>query len=305
MADFALGMHPLLQVESIDRTIRELLPHDMIGERLLGRSTVDALAVKYFVDGDDNGYGKHTYEDVPEAGEASALRRIGITEAEKMEAVRRYGLEFVITYEMQKWGLAGTMQRGMRRLARNVANMINEMAYKKISQDFTVAGVPTREQIEGKTKVGDYWDDAVDGGDNFINDLLDAKAKAKQYGFMLDTAIISPEMELALMKNKDFREKVGKDVGTGADLVLLRGYIGSFMGIEFIVDERFAQISGANDNALLLERVTAGDLVEAEGLRTRMYNEDQHDRTVVRVTRFCAVTLNEPKAVYLIKNALT
>lgn len=305
MADFALGMHPLLNVEAIDRTIRELMAHDMIGESLLGRQTVDSLAVKYYVDGDDNGYGKHTYEDVPEVGEASALRRFGITETEKMEAVRRYGLEFAVTYEMQKWGLAGTLQRGMRRLARNVANMINEMAYKKISQEFTVVGSPTRDQIEGKVKAGSYWDDATAGGDNFINDLLDAKAKAKQYGFMLDTAIISPELELALMKNKDFRDKVGKDVGTGADLVLLRGYIGSFMGINFIVDERFAQISGANDNALLLERVTAGDLVDAEGLRTKMYNEEQHDRTIIRATRFSAVTLNEPKAVYLIKNVLT
>lgn len=302
--DFALGMHPLLHVESIDRTIRELMAHDMIAETLLGKQTVDALATKYFVDGDDNGYGKHTYEDVPEVGEASALRRIGITEKEKTEMIRRYGLEFVITYEMQKWGLAGQLQRGMRRLARNVANMINEMAYKKISQDFTVAGSPTVDQIEGKVKAGTYWDDATNGGENFIHDLLDAKAKAKQYGHMLDTAIISPELELALMKNRDFRDTVGKDVGTGADLVLLRGYIGQFMGINFIVDERFTQIAGANDTALLLERGVVGDLVDAEGLRTKMYNEEQHDRTVVRVTRFSAVTLNAPKAVYLIKNTL-
>lgn len=302
--DFALGMHPLLHVESIDRTIRELMAHDMIAETLLGKQTVDALATKYFVDGDDNGYGKHTYEDVPEVGEASALRRIGITEKEKTEMIRRYGLEFVITYEMQKWGLAGQLQRGMRRLARNVANMINEMAYKKISQDFTVAGSPTVDQIEGKVKAGTYWDDATNGGENFIHDLLDAKAKAKQYGHMLDTAIISPELELALMKNKDFRDTVGKDVGTGADLVLLRGYIGVYMGINFIVDERFTQIAGANDTALLLERGVVGDLVDAEGLRTKMYNEEQHDRTVVRVTRFSAVTLNSPKAVYLIKNTL-
>lgn len=276
----------------------------MIAETLLGKQTVDALATKYFVDGDDNGYGKHTYEDVPEVGEASALRRIGITEKEKTEMIRRYGLEFVITYEMQKWGLAGQLQRGMRRLARNVANMINEMAYKKISQDFTVAGSPTVDQIEGKVKAGTYWDDATNGGENFIHDLLDAKAKAKQYGHMLDTAIISPELELALMKNRDFRDTVGKDVGTGADLVLLRGYIGQFMGINFIVDERFTQIAGANDTALLLERGVVGDLVDAEGLRTKMYNEEQHDRTVVRVTRFSAVTLNAPKAVYLIKNTL-
>lgn len=302
--DFVLGQHPLLHVESIDRTIRELMAHDMIAETLLGKQTVDALATKYFVDGDDNGYGKHTYEDVPEVGEASALRRIGITEKEKTEMIRRYGLEFVITYEMQKWGLAGQLQRGMRRLARNVANMINEMAYNKISQDFTVAGTPTVDQIEGKVKAGTYWDDATNGGENFIHDLLDAKAKAKQYGHMLDTAIISPELELALMKNRDFRDTVGKDVGTGADLVLLRGYIGQFMGIDFIVDERFTQIAGANDTALLLERGVVGDLVDAEGLRTKMYNEEQHDRTVVRVTRFSTVTLNSPKAVYLIKNTL-
>ena len=302
--DFALGMHPLLHVESIDRTIRELMAHDMIAETLLGKQTVDALATKYFVDGDDNGYGKHTYEDVPEVGEASALRRIGITEKEKTEMIRRYGLEFVITYEMQKWGLAGQLQRGMRRLARNVANMINEMAYNKISQDFTVVGTPAVDQIEGKVKAGTYWDDATNGGENFIHDLLDAKAKAKQYGHMLDTAIISPELELALMKNRDFRDTVGKDVGTGADLVLLRGYIGQFMGINFIVDERFTQIAGANDTALLLERGVVGDLVDAEGLRTKMYNEEQHDRTVVRVTRFSTVTLNSPKAVYLIKNTL-
>lgn len=299
MADFVLGMHPLLKQEAINRNIQELLGHQMIADTLLTKSTSATLATRYMVDGDQDAFGRKTYEDVPELGEASALRRIGVTEVEKSEMIRRYGLEFVVTYEMQKWGLGSHLQRGLRRLADNVANMINTMAYKKITQDYTVAGSPTSTQIEGKVKAGSFWNDATLGAENMIADLIDARANARKFGFELDTVIMSPDIEAMMLKSKTFRDAFRVN---NTDVALLRGYIGDFMGLTFISDPRFGD---ANDTVLMVQRGVIGDIVDAEGLRTKIYNQEEQDRTVIRVTRFTAVQLVEPKAVYLIKNVLS
>jgi hypothetical protein len=278
--DIVLGQHPLLKKEFVDKRIRDLIGHQFVADQLFTQTDVDALAIKYFKDADSDAQGRQAYDEVPEVGEGSGFKRIGLDEEEKSALIRKYGLEAVITYEMQKFGTAGQFERAFRKLAMNVRKMVDGMAY----------GVLTNTANGIQTKDAGNW-----GGTDaevVIADLVDAKKGIRDFGYNADTAVISPETEAMLMKNKNVRDALRQN---NTDVALLRGYIGDFMGLSFIVDENF----NAND-VLVLQKKVIGDIADAEALRTKTYNEDSNDRTIVRATRFTQAYLTDPKAVYLL-----
>ncbi|MBL5776999.1 hypothetical protein HV436_01445 [Bacillus sporothermodurans] len=282
MADIVLGQHPLLKKEFVDKRIRDLIGHQFVADQLFTQTDVDALAIKYLKDTDTDAQGRQAYDEVPEVGEGSGFKRIGLDEEEKTAMIRKYGLEAVITYEMQKFGSAGQFERAYRKLALNVRKMVDGMAYKVLTN--TASGILT---VDGKD-----WGNATTGDANVISDLVDAKKAIRDYGYMADTAVISPETEARLMKSKSVRDALRQN---NTDVALLRGYIGDFMGLSFIVDENF------NDNdVLVLQKKVIGDIADAEALRTKTYNEESNDRSIVRATRFTQAYLTDPKAVFFI-----
>ncbi|AYP68716.1 hypothetical protein BpsS36_00010 [Bacillus phage vB_BpsS-36] len=286
MADIILGQHPLLKKEFVDKRIRELIGHQFIADQLFTQTDVDALAIKYMQDADADEKGRKAYDEVPEVGEGSNFMRVGLTEEEKTAMIKKYGLESVITYEMQKFGSAGQFERAYRKLALNVKKMVDEMAYKVATQNYSISG-----GILGHAKTDNFWNGDAE---NMIGDLIDAKKTNRKYGYTLDTVVINPEQEAQMMKNKNIRDAFRQN---NTDVALLRGYIGDFMGLSFIVDENFQE-----NNVLMVQKKVIGDIADAEGLRTKNYNEDSNDRTIVRASRFTQAYLTDPKAVYLLKN---
>jgi len=290
MADIVLGQHPLLKKVFLDRRVRDFTANGFVADQLFTQISVDALAIKYAqYDPETNQDGSMKLDDVPEVGEGSNYDRIGLSEEEKTELIKKYGLEFAVTYEMQKFGQAGQIERGLRRLSTNILGMVNEMAYKVATQNYTITG-----GIQGKTKTDKPWNDPTDGAENMISDLVYAKKALKDYGYFADTVVINPEQEAQLITNKNIRDAFRQN---NTDVALLRGYIGDFMGLSFIVDSHFQE-----DNALILQKKVIGDIADAEALRTYTYNEESNDRTIVRATRFTNAYLTDPKAVYLLKN---
>ncbi|QKN88205.1 major capsid protein [Bacillus phage Novomoskovsk] len=289
MADFVLGQHPLLKKVFLDRRIKDFTANGFVADQLFTNISVDALAIKFSqYDPETNQDGSMKLDDVPEVGEGSNYDRIGLSEEQKTELIKKYGLEFAVTYEMQKFGQAGQIERGLRRLGGNILGMVDEMAYKVATQNYTITG-----GIQGKTKTDDQWNDPTNGAENMIADLVDAKKALKDYGYFADTVVINPEQEAQLIKNKNIRDAFRQN---NTDVALLRGYIGDFMGLSFIVDSHFQA-----DNALILQKKVIGDIADAEPLRTVTYNEDSNERTIVRATRFTNAYLTDPKAVYLLK----
>lgn len=280
MADLVLGQHPLLKKEFVDKRVRDLVGHSFVADALFTQTTIDALAIKYMVDADKDAMGRQAYDEVPEVGEGSNYTRIGIDEEERSAMIRKYGLEAVITYEMQKFGSEGTFERSYRKLALNVRKMVDEMAYRVLTNK--ASGI--------QTAVAKDWATA----ENMIADLVDAKKAIKDYGYQADTVVISPEVEAMLLKTKDIRDAFREN---NTDVALLRGYIGDFMGLSFIVDENFNE-----NDIVLLQRKVIGDIADAEGLRTKTYSEESNDRTIVRATRFTQAYLTDPKAVFLLEN---
>jgi len=280
--DIVLGQHPMLKKEFVDKRIRDLIGHQFVADQLFTQTDVDALAIKYLKDADTDAQGRQAYDEVPEVGEGSTFKRIGLDEEEKSAMIRKYGLEAVITYEMQKFGSAGQFERAYRKLALNVKKMVDTMAYRVLTDKN--AGI--------LNKSGSGWTTA----DNLIADIVDAKKAIRDYGYTADTAVISPEIEAVMLKTKDVRDAFRQN---NTDIALLRGYIGDFMGLSFIVDENFH-----DKDVVILQKKVIGDIADAEPLRTKTYNEESNDRTIVRATRFTQAYLTDPKAVFLLENVI-
>lgn len=290
MADFTLGQHPMLKKEYVDRRFKDLLQEAFVADKLFNHVTTNALAIKFGVDeGDiDPLTGKPNYDNVPEVGEGSNFKRIGMTEEQRIQAIRKYGLEAVITYEMQKYGDGSSIERAFRKLGMNVKKMVDEMAYDALNNE--AAGI----QLIDKT--GGYWDDATTGAESMINDLIDARGQIRGFGYDPDTVIINPETEAMLLKNANIRDAFRAN---NTDLALLRGYIGDFMGLSFIVDNNYQE-----KQLTMLQRGVVGDIADAEPMAAKTYNEDSNDRTIIRVTRFTAAYLTDPKAIVKVKNII-
>jgi hypothetical protein len=278
--DIILGQHPLLKKEFVDKRIRDLIGHQFVADQLFTQTDVDALAIKYMKDADSDAQGRQAYDEVPEVGEGSNFTRIGLDEEEKTAMIRKYGLEAVITYEMQKFGSAGQFERAYRKLALNVRKMVDTMAYN----------VATNKAQGIQSMDGGLWETA----DVIIENLVDAKKAIRDYGYSADTVVINPNIEANMLKQKDIRDAFRQN---NTDVALLRGYIGDFMGLSFIVDENFT-----DGQVLVLQKKIIGDIADAEGLRTKTYNEDSNDRTIARATRFTQAYLSDPKAVMLIES---
>lgn len=282
MADIILGQHKSLKKEFVDKRIRALIGHQFVADQLFTSSTVDALAIKYFKDGDKDAMGRQAYDPVPEVGEGSSFDRIGLNEDEMTAVIKKYGLEAVITYEMQKWGGDGVTERAIRKLVLNLKKMVDTMGYNVATNKYTIGG-----GIQGANSGG--WNTAA----NVINELVDAKTAVADYGYVADTAVISPRVGAMLLKTKDVRDALRVN---NTDVALLRGYIGDFMGLSFIQDENFK-----DGDALVLQKKVIGEIADAEPLKTFTYNEESNMRTIIRATRFTQAYLTDPKASYLLK----
>ncbi|PGM47410.1 hypothetical protein [Bacillus thuringiensis] len=286
MSDFTLGSHPLLKKVMIDARIRDLTEKRFIADSLLAKTTADALAIKYFKDGGADANGLYDYEEVPEVGEGSGFKRIGLSEEAKLAMIRKYGLEFAFTYEMQKWGSNAYFEKAFKKLSSSVVAMVDKMVYDRLH----AAATAGNQNLQAKS--GNRWNDPATGSDNLINDLVDAKAKAKEAHYSLDTVIVSPATEAILLKSKAVRDAFKQN---GTDIVLLRGYLADFLGLSIIVDENYP-----NNQALLVERGMAGEIADAEPLTSDVYNQDEDKTTIGRVTRYTEAYITDPRAVFLI-----
>jgi hypothetical protein len=292
MADITLGAHPLLKKEFVDRRFKDLTDRQFKADTLFTKTSVNALAIKFGVeDAGKDEFGFRAHDEVPEVGEGSNYKRIGLTEEQRSEMIKKYGLEAAITYEMQKFGDGAQIERAYKRLAQNVLAMVDGMAYKVATADYT----PGANGTQGFQKTDNFWT-GTNAADNMIEDIIDARRAIRKFGYNANTAVINPEIEAEMLKNKSIRDAFREN---NTDITLMRGYIGDFMGISFLVDENFKE-----DHFLLVDRGNIGEIADAEAMRTKVYNEDSNDRTIVRATRFTAAYLTDPKAVYQLGNLL-
>lgn len=297
MADLTLGQHPLLKKEFVDRRIKDLAGKKMIADLLLTKTTVDALSIKFFKDADADSQGRYAYEDVPEVGEGSGFKRIGISEKAQLALIRKYGLESAISFEQQRWGADSYFERVFNKLANSVANMVNSMSYDRILNN---------PDINQRTKTGSgtdvYWTDVTaglsakgnttKGAISIRSDLTTAQVEAAKFGYTLDTMVVSPATFGVISNNSDVSPEF-----INQDLTKLSGYRGSFLGLDLIVDESFS-----DKNVLLVQRGMIGDIADAVPFSTDQYNQDEDMTTILRALRFTESYVTDPKGIYLLNN---
>ncbi|EEL40751.1 hypothetical protein bcere0020_18850 [Bacillus cereus Rock3-29] len=299
MSDIILGQHPLLKKQFVDARIKDLAGKKMIADLLMTKTSVDALSVKFFKDADADTQGRYAYEEVPEVGEGSGFKRIGVSEQAKLAMIRKYGLESAISFEQQKWGTNSAFERIFNKLANSVANMVNAMTYDRILND---------PNINQRTKSGTgsdlYWSDVTasqsakgqttKGAIAIRSDLTTAQVEVGKFGYMLDTMVVSPATFGIISNNSDASPEY-----INQDLKQLAGYRGSFLGLDLIVDETFS-----DKDVLLVQRGVIGDIADAVPMSTSQYNQEEDMTTVVRALRFTESYVTDPKGVYLLKNII-
>ncbi|TEA49856.1 hypothetical protein EZE46_14785 [Bacillus sp. BH2] len=300
MSDIILGQHPLLKKQFVDTRIKDLAGKKMIADLLMTKTSVDSLSVKVFKDGDADTYGRYAYEDVPEVGEGSGFKRIGISEKAQLALIRKYGLEAAFSYEQQRWGSPSAFERVFNKLANSVTAMVNDMTYDRI---LNANGILGRAKTGATTGTVDaYWTntDASQsakgqttlGAIAIRKDLTNAIVEASKYGYVLDTMVVSPATFGVISNNSDASPEY-----TNQDLKQLSGYRGNFLGLDLIVDENFA-----DDQVLLVQRGVIGDIADAVPLTTDQYNQNEDMTTIVRALRFTESYVTDPKGIYLLKN---
>ncbi|MET7017244.1 hypothetical protein [Bacillus mycoides] len=299
MSDIILGQHPNLKKQFVDRRIKDLAGRKMIADLLMTKTSVDALSVKFFKDADADANGRYAYEEVPEVGEGSGFKRIGVSEKAQLALIRKYGLEAAISYEQQRFGADSYFERVFNKLANSVSNMVNAMTYDRILNDAN---------INKRTKTGTgsdlYWSDVTAGQSAkgqttkgaiaIRSDLTTAQVEAAKFGYVLDTMVVSPATFGIISNNSDASPEY-----INQDLKQLAGYRGNFLGLDLIVDEMFA-----DKDVLLVQRGAIGDIADAVPLSTSQYNQDEDMTTVVRALRFTESYVTDPKGVYLLKNII-
>ncbi|OSX98787.1 phage major capsid protein [Bacillus nitratireducens] len=299
MSDIILGQHPLLKKQMLDARIKDLAGKKMIADLLMTKTSVDALAVKYFKDADADENGRYAYEEVLEVGEGSGFKRIGVSEKAQLAMIRKYGLEFAFSYEMQRFGSSSQFERAYNKLANSVSNMVNSMTYDRI---LTANGINTR--TKAGTGADLYWSDltasqsakgqTTKGAIAIRTDLTTAQVEAAKFGYVLNTMVVSPATFGIISNNSDASPEY-----VNQDLKQLSGYRGNFLGLDLIVDENFA-----DKDVLLVQRGVIGDIADAVPLSTSQYNQDEDMTTIVRALRFTESYVTDPKGIYLLKNII-
>lgn len=290
MADMILGQHPLLKKPFLERRFKDLTERKFVADSLFTKSTSDSLAIKFLMDADRDSNGVYGYDEVPEVGEGSGYRRVGLSEEARVAFIKKYGLEMAFSYEMQRFGSEGQFERGFRKLSQSVIKAVNDMAYDTIRSNPDIL-TRTKTGATGDVK----WSDFTNGCDQMVSDIVDAKNAGAKAGYTYDTMVVSTKTHGVLVKNPKIREAVKKN---NQDIAFLDGYIGSVLGLDIIVD-----INYPDNEVLILERGIIGDIADADGgLRTLTYDQQENDTTILRATRFVTCYLTDPKGVYLLKN---
>ncbi|WP_026591425.1 phage major capsid protein [Bacillus sp. UNC437CL72CviS29] len=293
MADLTLGQHPLLKKQFLDKRFKDLTQKRFIADVLFAKASVDSLAIKYFKDADADVNGLYAYEEVPEVGEGSGYKRVGLSEEAKLAMIRKYGLEMAFSYEMQRFGASSTFERGFNKLSNSVVNMVNSLGYDRIEN---AVGKLGRTKTGATTGTVDaFWNNATLGADQMISDIVDAQTEGIKAGYEYDTMVISPKTHGLLVKNKQIRDALKVN---NTDIALLKGYIGTILGLDILVDINFG-----DDKVLFVQRGMIGDIADADGgLRSMTYNQDEDETTILRVSRFVECYITDPKGIYLLQN---
>jgi hypothetical protein len=306
--DVTLGSHPLLQRVNIRRGIIKPLENAFMADVLFTKVNTNALSVKYYQDADRDERNRAVYDMAPEIGEASRFPRIGFSETEKQEFIRKYGVEGKITYEMQRFAdRVRPIEKQFDKVRKAVLNTVDKMAYRVVTNQWG-QGNDEINTITPDVK----WDDPDGGFAQFTYSILEGIATLEENGYYPDTVVINPSVYNKILTSTSFTSRVINTPLFSApstlppELSKLRKRVEEYVGtnIYFIVDPNLVSPDGKKDTVIMCERGTLGEIADAIPLTAQTYNIEEEMLTIVRAFRFTTAYLTDPKAIVVFNDVL-
>jgi hypothetical protein len=256
-----------------------------------------------------------------EVGVRSEFPRTGWSEAVLTAIVRKYGLEAPIAFEAIRRNQIDQVQRAQRKLSNAVVKFVDTQAMSLLTTDAAVLS---------QAAAGNWTSAAT----TIVSDIVNARKLVtdQDEGYEVDTLIVNPAQELAFLTNANLlsllpRENQGANplnngravpimglrqilvtpqLAAGTAIMLQANVVGTIAdeapdaGEGYVTydtggrDGAGANVAGANLSGPFAN--PANPNVDRPPVYTKVYNVDGRDEKIIRIARFPAMWLSEPKA---------
>lgn len=239
---------------------------------------------------------------VEEVGVRSEFPLTGWSEVVYSTFVKKYGLEVPISFEARRRNQLDVVSRAQRKLANGMVKFVDTLAMALLMAD---PDIPT-------TAASGDWSTAAT---NIISDLANARKiiEDQNEGFEADTLVVNPAQNLDLLLDTDIREALPRE---SAQSSVQMGKPIPILGFDKIIVT--PQLTAGT--VMLLTSKVIGTIADevpdaSEGYQSyapgpgfapiymKLYLREGIDEWRVRVARFPAMWIAEPKSAYKITGA--
>lgn len=286
MASGVLTGTQMVRKKFIEKRIKSLTEGWMVTDAILKVGQTDALSI-YYEPNDDGLNNFDNEEDVEEREEMGSYPRIGMSTEEKQKMIKDYGLETLISWKAIKHNLINNIDRAYIRLGNSLMKFVDNLGLNTLTDGYNTASTKINTQAAGAS-----WADAVNS-DPFA-DLLKARNKVDDKGYVADTIAAHPDDWTNALLNKDFRQELDDDVPQSDRIVrsgLLKGKVSGMVGIAARNIQPGYVWVGARQ--MVGDRQQNTDGVEADSYKA---NNATKSPTIVSSFREFEDVLTDPKA---------
>jgi hypothetical protein len=279
----------------IVRALIDLTFQRFVADRILARGSAEQVAGGAAVF--QRAEGLFPDRGAEEVGVRSEWPRSGWTVPDLFAAaVKKYGLEVPIADETRRRNAFDAMARAQRKLANAVVKFVDGTAMTMITTDSAV----------NTFAASNTW---ASGSANILGDLAASRTKVNNidFGYEVDTLIINPVQETSLLTDTTIRailprESTPRNAAITGNPVPLLGLS------QILVTNQIAAGTGILCQAGVVgsiadetpdpgENYVTYDPGAGQGrLWLKSYREEDRDETILRVARFPAMWVSEPKA---------
>ncbi len=195
----------------------------------------------------------------------------------KVAAVAKWGGRIFVTDEQRDRNRYDVLNRELTKLGNTIVRKVDAVAIAALDS------APVR------SLAGAPWTSAT--GETIIGHLVDARALVEDadLGYIVDTVLLNPASEAALLKKKDFRDALQAQATTS---ILRDGSVGRVLNMDFFKSNRVAV-----GTAYVLARRSAGGIADEAPLAAKTYRQEDSDKTFCQAARRLVPYVTDPLAV--------
>lgn len=188
----------------------------------------------------------------------------------------KYGAEVFLTDEEVRRDRRDVLRRELAKLRNTIVRKVDTVAMAALN----AAPLLTA------TASGSWQAAATD----IIADVVTAinAVNNTDLGYVVDTALINPREELALLKDKDIRDALPREQDAG---LIRTGNLGRLMGVDFITTNRVPA-----GTVYFMQRGTIGSISDEVPLYARPIADERRERVFIHGGRVAVPFVTDPKA---------